>query len=130
MSPSITGIYAGLLTLLFIGLSARVIRVRRRDRIALGDGDNPDLRRAMRVQGNFAEYVPLALILLVLVEMGGGPAWLVHGLGAGLFGGRIAHAYGIGQTEEDYRFRVAGMVLTFAALALAAIILLARSVVS
>ncbi len=130
MSFSITGIYAGLLTLLFIGLSARVIRVRRRDRIALGDGDNPDLRRAMRVQGNFAEYVPLALILMVLVESGGGAAWLVHGLGAGLLGGRIAHAYGVSQTEEDYRFRVAGMVLTFAALALAAIILLARTVVS
>jgi hypothetical protein len=70
--PSVTSFYAGLLAFLFIGLSVRVIRFRRGKHIAIGDGDDPSLRRAMRVHANFAEYVPLALILIAFVEMGGG----------------------------------------------------------
>jgi uncharacterized membrane protein YecN with MAPEG domain len=30
--------------------------------------------------------------------------------------GRVLHAFGISQAEENYRFRVAGMALTFVAL--------------
>ena len=72
--PQIVPIYAGFLGLVFIFLSVRVIRARRQERVALGDGGNPQVRRAMRVHANFAEYVPLALILIAFAELQGQPA--------------------------------------------------------
>lgn len=119
--------YAALLALLFVALSWRTIGLRRRYRVAVGDGGQPELLRAMRVHANFAEYVPLALLLIALVEIGGSPAWLVHGLGLALLVARCAHAWGVSQTKEDFRFRVAGMMLTFGVLGISAAELLRRS---
>ncbi len=108
-----TPLYAALLGLIFVVLSIRTIRLRRRYRVAIGDGDNEPLRRAARVHANFAEYVPLALLLVYFVETGGGPALLTHALCVALVCGRLSHAYGVSQPRENFRFRVAGMVLTF-----------------
>ena len=109
-------LYAALLAILFVGLSIRTLRLRKGLRIAIGDGGNPQMLRAMRVHANFAEYTPLALILLVIAELHGAPAWSLHVLGAGLLLGRVSHAYGVSQPNEVYRFRVAGMALTFTVL--------------
>ncbi len=111
--PEIVPVYAGLLGLIFVYLSIRVIRTRRQEQVALGDDDNPRLRRAMRVHANFAEYVPLALILIAFAELQGQPAALIHGLGAALLVGRLVHAFGVSQEAEFYRFRTIGMWLTF-----------------
>ena len=116
----IVALYAGLLGLIFLYLSMRVIRNRRRAQIALGIAGDAALERAARVQGNFAEYAPLILLLLWLVETSAYPAWVVHGLGAALLAGRVLHAYGVSQAREDFRFRVAGMMLTFATLGVSA----------
>ena len=102
MPLQIVPLYASLLALLFVLLSVRVIATRRRQKIALGDGDNPALRRAMRVQANFAEYVPLALILITFVELQAAPGVLVHLLGALLLAARLIHAYGV-SGENDAR---------------------------
>lgn len=109
---TITPIYAALAAFLFVFLSARVIRVRRSHKIALGDADNIVLRRAMRVQGNFAEYAPLALILIAFAEMQGGSAWAIHVLGAALLIGRLIHASGLGREPEPANLRVIGMAFT------------------
>lgn len=69
----VTPLYAALLGLLFIALSIRTIRQRRRFRIASGSGRKTLLQRAMRVNANFAEYVPLALLLIYFVELHAGP---------------------------------------------------------
>jgi uncharacterized membrane protein YecN with MAPEG domain len=124
----ITSFYAALLALLFVALSVRTLRLRRRLRIAIGDAGNPQMLRAMRVHSNFAEYVPLSLIALLLLEMQGAVAWLVHGLGLCLLCGRLAHAYGVSQPNETFRFRIAGMALTFATLVAAASYLLANAI--
>jgi len=65
----VTPLYAALLGLMFIALSIRTIRLRRRYRVAIGDGRKALLQRAMRVNANFAEYVPLALLLIYFVEL-------------------------------------------------------------
>jgi hypothetical protein len=124
----ITSFYAALLALLFVALSVRTLRLRRHLRIAIGDAGNPQMLRAMRVHSNFAEYVPLSLIMLLLLEMQGPAAWLVHGLGLCLLCGRISHAYGVSQPKETFRFRIAGMALTFATLVAAASYLLAHAI--
>ena len=95
MSPApITTIYASLLGLLFVALSLRVIRTRGCVGVALGSGADPLLQRAVRVQANFAEYVPLALVLMALVEIAGASVWLRVPVDEGqihLFGFRLQY---------------------------------------
>jgi uncharacterized membrane protein YecN with MAPEG domain len=107
-------LYAPILALIFVLLSARTIRMRRTLRIGIGDGGEERMLRAMRVHSNFAEYVPLGLVLLFLVESQGAPAPLVHALCLCLLAGRLSHAFGVSRPKEDYRFRVFGMSMTFA----------------
>ena len=117
----VTPIYAALCGLLLIFLSHRVIRRRQRLDIALGDDGEPQIRRAMRVQANFVEYAPIALILIALAELQGHAFWLLHGLGSLLVCGRLLHAFGVARDPENFRFRVAGMTLTFAAIVIASL---------
>ncbi len=112
----ITFLYAALLALLFFGLSVRTLRLRGRLRIAVGDQGNETMLRAMRAHSNFAEYVPLTLLLMYFVELAGGRPLLLHALGLSLLVGRVIHAYGVSQVRENYRFRAVGMVLTFGAM--------------
>lgn len=113
---TIVSLYAALLALLFVALSVRTLRLRHKLRIAIGDGKDSTMLRAMRVHSNFAEYVPLSLILLFLVESQGASAPIVHGLCLCLLVGRLVHAYGVSQTNENLRYRVTGMALTFTTL--------------
>lgn len=129
MMPAIVPVYAALLALLFVALSIRVIKTRRRERVAIGDGDNPRLRRAIGVHNNFAQYVPLALLLLAFVELAAAPILLVHILCLMLLVGRCIHAYGVSQESENFRFRTLGMRLTFATIALAAAYLLVTTLI-
>jgi len=117
--------YAALLALLFIALSIRTIRARRAHKVAIGTGGHAALERAIRVHANFAEYVPLALLLLTMAELRGVPALVLHALALALLVGRCAHAWGVSQTPEDFRFRVTGMLSTFAVIGLTALALLA-----
>lgn len=122
--------YAALLALLFVYLSVRTIGTRRRLQIAIGDQDHPEMKRAMRVHANFAEYVPLGLVLLSLVEARAPAAWLMHGLCLCLLLGRVLHAWGVSQAKERFQFRVAGMMLTFTCLVGASLFLLGSTFVA
>ncbi len=119
--PSITSFYAGLLALLFLVLSARVIFYRRRHRLSLGDTGDKALLKRMRVQANCAEYVPIAVILLLVLELGAATPLLLHLLGASLLFGRILHAYGLGSTPQNLVARQIGMVLTLLVIAISAL---------
>ncbi len=121
----VTSLYAPFLALLFLVLSVRTLLLRRSLKIAIGDGDDPRMLRAARAHANFAEYAPLALILMVLAEHQGAPPWMLHALGAGLLLGRALHAYGVSQPKEDFRLRVSGMALTITVIGTAALYLLA-----
>jgi uncharacterized membrane protein YecN with MAPEG domain len=120
----IVPLYAALFGLFFVFLSVRTLLLRRTLGIAVGDGGNQLLLRASRVHSNFAEYVPLSLLLVFFVESQGYPNALVHTLCISLFAGRISHAFGVSRTPENYRYRVFGMAMTFFALVAAALTLL------
>jgi uncharacterized membrane protein YecN with MAPEG domain len=124
MMLALVPFYASLLALGFVVLSIRVMLVRRQEKVSLGDGDNPRLRRAICAHSNFAHYVPLVLLLLAFVEMAEAPNLLIHLLCLLLLVGRCLHVYGIGSTEGRPGFRTWGMVLTLASLLLAAVYLL------
>ena len=121
MGIAITPIYAGLFALFFVFLSIRVIGMRRVVQVGLGDGGNRVLLRRLRAHGNFAEYVPLALVLMALAELQATPAWTLYVIGTALIIGRLLHAYGVSQEPEQSGLRVVGMALTFTALITAAL---------
>ena len=116
--------YAAALALLFVWLSFRVIQVRRSAKQSIGSGGSADLERRARVHANFAEYTPFALLLLAMAELRGAWGPLLHGLCLLLVTGRCAHAWGVSRTPEDFRFRVGGMMATFAVLICAAVLVL------
>lgn len=130
MSIAITPLYAGLLGLLYLYLSLRIPRLRMRYRVGLGDGDVPELRKAIRVHANFAEYVPLVLLLLLLVEQARYSPWFVHFLGILLVAARCAHAYGLSQSATHSPGRFVGAVLTFFTLFACSALLILKSVLS
>jgi len=101
------------LTLIFIRLSLAVIKLRRKHKIGLGSGGHDDLERAIRAQGNFAEYVPFGIILLACLELNRAPWWLVAIPGIILIVGRLIHAQGINTPPPNFSKRILGMKLTF-----------------
>ena len=112
----ITSIIAAILTAMFVRLSFAVIGLRRKHRIGLGSGGQEDLERAIRAQGNFAEYVPFGIMLIACLELNGAPWWLVLIPGIALIIGRLIHAIGINIPPPDFSKRVLGMKLTFSTL--------------
>jgi uncharacterized membrane protein YecN with MAPEG domain len=81
--------------------------------VSLGHGDDAKLERAMRVQGNFIEYVPFSLILLMLLELELTDMWLLHVLGALLVTGRLLHAYGMYRPDGILAGRFWGTAVTW-----------------
>jgi uncharacterized protein len=124
MSLEITAVYAALLGLLFMLLSFRVSKHRLAGHVSLGDGNNPALAQAIRAHGNFAEYVPLALILIGLAEAQGAAGMFLHVLGGGLLAGRLLHAWGMSQPKAVNHARRFGIVLTWLTILVASVFLL------
>jgi len=124
----ITGLYAGILGLIFVVLSFAVIRKRMATKVSLGDGGDGGLQEWVRIHGNFAEYVPLAVILLGYVEMTGfyGLA-IIHAMGIALVAGRLSHIYGM-CPNGNFIFRVFGMLLTLGVIVTLSVILIMRYV--
>ena len=111
-----TSIIAAILTIIFVKLSFAVIGLRRKNKVGLGSGGYDDLERAIRAQGNFAEYVPIGLILIACLELNGAPWWLVILPGIALIIGRLIHAKGINEPPPNFSSRVLGMKFTFGTL--------------
>lgn len=124
-APIVTALYAGVLGLLAQLLAVVVIRGRGRHRVGIGDGGNEELGRAIRVFGNFSEYVPLVLLMLGMLEALGMPRWTIHGGGAILVAARLLHARALMASSGSSFGRVAGMALTFGVLILASLALIA-----
>ena len=86
---STTAIYAALLAIIGVVLGERVGLFRLKAKVSLGDGGNSDIIVRNRQHMNFVENVPMALILIALVEVNGGSATWVHGLGGSLLAARL-----------------------------------------
>ena len=123
----ITAAYAGLLGLVFLGLTVRVVRRRGAVKAALGDGGDVVLERRIRAHGNFAEFVPLVLVLMTLLELQSVSGWILHLVGACLLVGRVIHGLNISREDEVLAGRAAGMALTLTALGVASIAALLRA---
>ncbi len=129
----ITLFTAAVLGILCVVLSFRVSLERTRTKVLLGDGagdpNTARLQRCIRAQGNFVEYVPLALILLAGVEVSGASRLTCEIYSILLIVARIAHPIGIGQPRPNVA-RAAGAMLTWLVilgLSIEALLLLPRA---
>lgn len=111
----ITSLYAALAALLVIVLLVRVVLRRRDARIGIGDGSDHELHKRIRAHANAVETIPLALLLLLLVEMNRTQPLLVHGFGITLLIGRVLHASGLSKSSATSPGRLIGMLLTLLA---------------
>lgn len=110
----IAAIYAGVNILIMLVLAVLVVMGRRRHKIRLGDAGNEDFARAVRAHGNAAEYIPAALVGLLLLALlePAAPLWLLHGAGLSLTAGRLLHGVGLHAGVLNAG-RMLGMVLTW-----------------
>ncbi|MFH6782675.1 MULTISPECIES: MAPEG family protein [Methylobacterium] len=127
--PSLTAAYGAVLALLFAGLSIWVMARRLSANVLHGDGGDAVLLHRARAQANFAEYVPLILLLVGLLEAHGASRALVHGLLVVLLVGRALHPFGMtapANSPRQFACRGGGILATFAVLIVAALALLLR----
>jgi uncharacterized protein len=128
--PATTAFYAALLALVYLGLSGWVVASRVSGNVLFGDGGDDTMLKRVRSHANFSEYVPLALILVGLLEAGGAAHGLVQGLLLALLVGRILHPIGMfapPNSPRQFACRGGGILLTIAVLTIAAIALLLRA---
>jgi len=121
---SITPFYAGILGLIYTFLAFAIIRVRMRERLALGDGNLPGLQRKIRAHANFNEYTPIILLLIVFIELQHGAPFLIHLFSSSLLIGRAMHAWSVSNEQENLNYRMVSMILTFIPLIGASLVLL------
>jgi uncharacterized membrane protein YecN with MAPEG domain len=108
----ITLTLAGAAAILHIWLSLRVSRLRRPLKIGVGDGGNEMLMRRMRAHANFAENIPIFLILLALLELAGGDPTILWAVGLVFVLARLAHAFGMDRAGAN-ALRVVGIGVTW-----------------
>ena len=117
----ITPLYAGLLTVLLVVLFARVVRLRWKYKVGLGDGGEKELQRAIRVHGNFVETVPWAILLMLMMDLTHvRPLWL-HVYGCLLIVARLSHAWGVTHHSTVSWGRTVGVSLTLSLMGCAAV---------
>jgi len=109
----VTTLYVSLSALLLLVLSYKVVRFRQTLHVSLGDGGHSELDRAIRVQANFVEYVPIALLLMFLAELNAMNPWLLHLAGGSLFVARVLHAWGLGSKSGTSFGRFYGILITW-----------------
>ncbi len=121
-------LWSGLLVLLMVILSIRVVMARRSNRVLLGDGGNAQVTLAGRVFGNASEYIPVGIAALVVLILLGMPVYAIHAVGGTLFLGRLVHCVSLSDRKPTAG-RVLGMALTFLALVAAGGMLLVHAFV-
>ena len=90
----VTLLYGGLSGIIVVGLAINVSFLRGRYKAGVGQVP-PELIPAVRAHGNATENVPLALVLLAILELSGVPSLWLHALGGTFVLGRLLHAAGM-----------------------------------
>ena len=124
MSLSVTTTYALPLIAIWFALWIGVTSSRSASNTSIGDAGNMELLQKIRRHGNFIEWVPFVLVLMVLAELqGAGSLWL-HGAGVLLVIGRIAHPFGLTIGNAGHPLRYVGNGTNILAVAILTVALL------
>lgn len=125
-SLTISSFYIPVIALVFFAITLRVGMFRANNKLSFGDGGDIVMTRISRAQMNFAESVPISLLLFALVEYNGAPAALIHGLFVLLLMGRASHYMQLTGVLKPIGFRMGGMMLTFLPIIIGSVWLLAN----
>lgn len=112
MPPVITALYGALNALFNIFLANNVSNARRTHKVGIGEGNNPAMLVAIRAHANNAEFVPLAIVVMLLLEMCGADRAVLHIYGGVLLAARVAHWVGLPRKSPN-AFRFSGVALTW-----------------
>ena len=123
----VTALWTALIACWILLLMLRVVRLRWTRRVGIGDGGDKDLAKAIRVHGNAIETMPIALLLMLTYELGGGAAWLLHVCGSALLASRVLHAAGLTRTAGASAGRMLGSTLWATVVVVLASLTIARS---
>lgn len=122
MTAPLTAAYAAVLALIVVVLGINVTVHRVKLGVSLGDGGQAQMLRMIRIHGNAAEYVPLALVLMLIYELNGGLPIVLHAAGIALIAGRLLQSWGMWAVDAPNLGRGSGQSLTWAAIAALAIL--------
>ncbi len=120
MSVPIVALYGGLNAIFNIVLATRVSGARRASKTSIGLGSDQALLVANRAHGNNAEFVPLALVMLLICELQGGSSTILHVMGGVLLTARVLHVIGLPRPAPNVP-RVAGTTMTSLTIVAAAV---------
>lgn len=110
----ITGFYIAIFALVQAAMVVWIAKSRYQEKVVLGAGDSEILERKTRVYGNFTEVVPVAILLMLIAELGGAPLWIIHWMGVLMIISRLSHAIGLLRPPGYGPFRMAGMLFAMA----------------
>lgn len=128
--PAITALLSVFLAFFTLKMIIDIAQIRQSEKVELQTGDSDALTRAVRVHGNMVETAPLFLIILGLLELGGG-----HPIAVGIFAlifviSRVMHPIGLSGKKGTFKYRTRGMFLTVAAFILTGVYLAVVAVMS
>lgn len=109
--------------LIFLALSIGISYLRITRRVSLGDGGDYLLGRTIRAHANWAEFVPISLILLWLAETTQANHVVLWVAAAMLVVGRFLHAWGL-VTKRLTKRRQLGALLNYVVIAYLAVVLI------
>ncbi|MDP3269354.1 MAG: MAPEG family protein [Legionella sp.] len=118
----ITTVTTSLLSIILIIVSIKIIKLRREYKVSLGDNGHKDLERVIRAHGNFIEYTPITLILMLCAEANQAHWVILFILALFFILGRALHAYAFIYNKTHFKFRVRGMILTFSVILFLAVL--------
>jgi uncharacterized membrane protein YecN with MAPEG domain len=108
----------GAAALINFWLGVRIGQLRIGKRISVGDGGDPRLLARMRAHANFAEYAPIVLILIALIEFAVGSQLWLWVVAAVFVLGRILHGFGMDGAMRLRQIGIATTMLIMVGLAL------------
>lgn len=111
---TLTPLYGAFLALLVIILALRVVKFRRNEHVGFGyESGSRAMQCAVRAHANAVENIPLALVLLLLLELNGLQTWMLHTFGGLIVFARILHAWGLSSNDGVSFGRFYGTALTW-----------------
>ena len=120
----ITALYAGLMAIVVPFMIVKIARLRTLHKVSRGDGEVEELSRFIRAHANFIETVPLALILMAIMETQNFSIYVLHLMGIALIISRLCHWIGMTTGSGYGRMRMIGMILVMALYLLAGLALI------
>ncbi|KKC26689.1 MAPEG family protein [Sphingomonas sp. SRS2] len=108
----ITLTIAGAAAVVNLWLALRIVTLRMKAKVLIGDGGNPLLVARTRAQINFAEYTPIVLILIGLIELARGTQGWLWAVGIIYILGRVLHPFGMDR-QTPHPLRAAGILTTW-----------------